>query len=312
VSTPVRQIDLVAGGVAASFGAGLFLGLAPAASLAGRSLPAAVALAAVIGGLAVLSIRERPLTTASAPVRRLGFALETLGRLVAGVAIAGTVASYLSPLAAVVVVVVVVAAAVVEVPPACHLVAAVVVLAVLGIVVAACFTIDPVAPAVAAPDGGSVVGVLAATGLLTVCFFGADAVTRPDATRAPDRARLGVVVALGVVAVVCLAVAFAALRQLGASRLAASPAPLRDVLAAADATAISRLLVVGVVVGCGFALLGVVRGLHAPGVPRLRLAVAAGLVAVLGALYVPPAAALAGAAVLLLCAAAFRAIAVRR
>ena len=310
MSTQVRQVDLVAGGVAASFGAGLFLGLAPAASLAGRWLPAAVALAAVVGGLAVLSIRERSLTTASAPVRRLGFALETLGRLVAGVAIAGTVASYLSPFAAAVLVVVVVAAAEVEVPPALHLVAAVVVLAVLGIVVAACFTIDPVAPAVAAPDGGSVVGVLAAAGLLTVCFAGTDAATRPDAAQVP--ARRGVVVALGVVAVVCLAVAFAALRQLGAPRLAASPAPLRDVLAAADATAISRLLVVGVVVGCGFALLGVVRGLRAPGVPRIRLAVAAGLVAVLGALYVPPTAALAGAAVLLLCAAAVRAVAVRR
>ncbi|MGH3878920.1 MAG: hypothetical protein ACRDSK_17965, partial [Actinophytocola sp.] len=88
--------------------------------------------------------------------------------------------------------------------------------------------------------------------------------------------------------------------------------PLRDVLAAADATAISRLLVVGVVVGCGFALLGVLRGLRAPGVPRLRLAVAAGLVTALGALYVPPTVALAGAAVLLLCTAALRAIAVRR
>ncbi|MGH3881277.1 MAG: hypothetical protein ACRDSK_29995, partial [Actinophytocola sp.] len=233
MSTPVRQVDLVAGGVAASFGAGLFLGLAPAASLAGRWLPAAVALAAVLGGFAVLSIRERPLTTASAPVRRFGLALETLGRLVAGVAIAGTVAAYLSPFAAVVLVVVVVAAAVVEVPPAVYRLAAVVVLVVLGIVVAACFTIDPVAPAVAAPDAGSLVGVLAAAGLLTVCFAGAEAVTRPDAARVPDRAaaRRGVVLALVVVAVGCLTVAFAALRQLGAPRLAASPAPLRDVLA---------------------------------------------------------------------------------
>lgn len=316
MSTPVRRADLVAAGVASSFGAGLFLGIAPAASLAGRWLLGALVLAAAAGALAVLSTSERPLTTLPVPLRRFGFALGTLGRLAAAVAIAGTVATYLTPLAALVLVVVVTAVAVVGVPPVVVRVAAVAVLVVLVLLAAACFAIAPVTPAVAAPDEASLPGVLAAAGLLTVCFFGADAgadmgADEPASGAGPGTRR-GAALVLGLVAVVCLAVAGAALRQLGAPRLAVSPAPLRAALAAADASAIERLLVVGVVVGCGFALLGVLRGVRAAGVPRVRLVVAAGVVTVLGALFVPATAALATAAVLLLADAALRAVAVRR
>ncbi len=301
MSEPVRGVDHVAGGVASSFGAGLFLGLAPAASLAGRLLLVALVLAAVAGSIAVLSISERPHESLPVAVRRFGFALGTLARLAAAVAVAGTAGTYLTPFAGAGLVVLATAAAVLGVPPVVVRVAAVVVLAVLALVVAACFAIAPVAPAVAAPDGGSVLGVLAAAGLLAVCFFGAD----------PSGSRPGVLVVLGIVAVACLAVTAAVVRQLGAPRLALSPAPLRAALAAADASALGPLLLAGVSVGCGFAVLGVLRGLRVAGVPPVRVAVAAGAATVAGGLLVPPVAALAAAAVLLLSDAAFRMIAVR-
>jgi APA family basic amino acid/polyamine antiporter len=304
VSTPVRSGDVVAGGVAASLGAGVFLGLAPAAALAGRWLPAAVLLAALAGGLAVVSTSERPAETLPMSLRRFGFALATLARLSAAVAIAATVEVYLSPFAALALVAVVTVLAAVGVPPAVVRVAAVAVLVVLAVVVAACFTIAPAAPAVTAADDGGALGVPAAAALLTVCFFGA------DAAAAPGRRR-GVVVAVVVVAVACLAVALAAVHQLGAARLGVSPAPLRAALGAADASAIERLLVVGVVVACGFALLAVLRGLRVASVPRVRLVVVGGAAAALGVLLIEPVPALVSAAVLLLGDAVFRAIAVR-
>jgi basic amino acid/polyamine antiporter, APA family len=300
----VRRIDRVAGGVAASFGAGLFLGLAPAASLAGRWLPVAVLLGVAVGGLAVLSTSDRPLSTLPISVRRLGFALGTLGRLAAAVALAGTVAVYLTPLAALGVVAAATALAVVGVSPVAVRLAAAFVPVVLLLVVIACFAIAPVAPAVAVPDGGSVPGVLLAAGLLTVCVFGAE-----DAGTGSRSARL---VVLAVVAVLTLAVAAAALHQVGAARLAISPAPLRAALAAADASPLTPLLLAAVVVGCGFALLGVLRGLPVPGVPRVRLVVAAGVATAAGVLLIPATAALAASAGLLLCDAALRAIALRR
>ncbi|HEY7596659.1 MAG TPA: hypothetical protein VH969_26170 [Actinophytocola sp.] len=304
MSTPVRGIDVVAGGVSASIGAGLFLGLAPAASLAGRWLPAAVLIAALAGGLAVLSTSERPSETLPVSLRRFGFTLGMLARLAAAVAIAGTVAVYLTPLVALVLVAVVTAMAASPVPPAVVRAAAIAVLIVLAVVVTACLAIAPVTPAVAPPDTGSVPGVLAAAGLLTVCFFGADAAARPGRRRP-------VAVVLVIVALTSLAVAGAALHQLGAPRLALAPAPLRAALAAADATAIERLLIAGVVVACGFALLGVLRGLRVAGVPRVRLVVVSGVATALGMLLIEPTAALAAAAVLLLGDATFRAVAGR-
>lgn len=305
MSTPARRGDVVAGGVAASLGAGVFLGLAPAASLAGRWLPVAVLLAALAGGLAVVSTSEHPPETLPVPLRRFGFALATLARLAAAVAIAATVEVYVSPLAALVLVAVVTAAAAVGVPPVVVRVAAVAVVAVLVIVVAACFTIAPAAPAVAVPDGGSALGVLAAAALLTMCFFGADAAAGPGRRR-------GVVLVVVLVAVGCLAVALAAVHQLGAARLGVSPAPLRAALGAADASAIERLLIAGVVVACGFALLAVLRGLRVAGVPQVRLVVVGGVAAAFGVLLIQPVAALVSAAGLLLVDAVFRAIAAGR
>jgi basic amino acid/polyamine antiporter, APA family len=376
----------MAGGVVSTFGAGLFAGLAPAASLAGSWLLVAFVLAAVLGLLTVLSTSERPLDTVRAPVRRLVFGVGVLGRLAAAVAVAGTFGQYVTGsrqvLGALGLVVVVTAVVVVgrRTPVLVVRAGAVVVLGCLALVVLACFAIEPVAPAVAVDGGGSVLGLVAAAGLLTVCFLGvgplprgarvvevqlpaddawvaepreggpdvggvrdelpaADAWIsgpregRPDLRgepvggarddsplefgvgRAALRAwRLGVLAVLAVVLVGCLAVGSAVLRQLGAPRLALSPAPLLDALAAADASALEPLVVVGVAVGTGFVLLGILRGLAAAGgsVPPVRVSIAAGTVVALGASLVEPADALAVAAVLLLGDVVLRLVAVRR
>lgn len=297
----MRRIDPLAGGVASGFGAGLFVGLAPAAELAGRWLAPAVVLGLVVGGLAALSTSERPLQAMPDRLRRLVFMVETLGRLAAAVALAGAVAVYLTPFAALAVVLVGTVLAVVGVPALVVRAAAVVVVGVLLLVVVACFAIAPVAPAVAVPDGGSGLGVLAAAGLMTVCAFTASVGT-------PVR-RVPVLV---IVSVLTFAAALAAVHQLGAARLAISPAPLRAALAAADASALDPLLLAAVAIGCGFALCGVLRGLAVPGIPRVRTIAVAGAVTALGSLSIPPTVALAVTAALLLGDAAVRAIAVRR
>ena len=176
----------------------------------------------------------------------------------------------------------------------------------LLLVVIACFAIAPVAPAVAAPDGASVAGVLGAAGLLAVCMFGATG----DAVGG-GAWRWGRFLIVGVVGILVPAVVVAAVRQLGAARLAISPAPLRAALDAADAGAMQPLLLIAVVVGSGFALLAVLRGLPAGEVPHVRVVAAAGVVTVIGVLVIPATAALAGAAVLLLGDSLFRVVATR-
>jgi len=470
-------VDFVAAGVVSTFGAGLFTGLAPAAALAGPWLLAALVAGGGLGYLTVLSGWERPLDTVPAAVRRVVSGVGVLGRLAAAVAIAGTFGRYVVPagerFGAVALVVVVTAVAVVvpRVPVLVVRAAAVVVLAALALVVLACFAIEPVSPAVVVEQGGSVLGVVASAGLLTVCFLGAAPPGRgarvvdvrlPDSpwvaggagggagprsevaggdggglgprsevedadggglgprpevageVAADDRTdfgvesssgwsagsgrdsgagaalgsgsgsgwspgsepcscsgwspgfepssgsgselgggeragrgrepesgdvsvpsggagsvegdgsltgarggprtwRLGVLAVVAVVLVVCLAVGAAVLRQLGAPRLALSPVPLLDALAAADAAALEPLVLAGVAVGTGFALLGVIRAVvgSVVGVPPVRVAVAVGGVVAVGAVVVEPTVALWVAAVLLLGDAALRLVAVR-
>ncbi|GAB3437289.1 hypothetical protein GCM10027436_16990 [Actinophytocola sediminis] len=352
-------------------GAGLFSGLAPAAGLAGPWLLAGVVSAAGLGLLVVLSTSDRPLETARIPVRRLVFGVGALGRLAAAVAVAGTFGQYVTvgagqdPTAArglgavgLVAVVTAVAVLVARLPVLVVRVAAVLVVGSLALVALACFAIEPVAPAVAVDGGGSVVGLVACAGLLTVCFLGVGPVPRgarvvdvhlpdddgasadlppgdgpvseravgavggaPDdsplefgAGRAAVRAwRLGVLAVFAVVLVGCLAVGAGVLRQLGAPRLALSPTPLLDALAAADASALEPIVVTGVAVGTGFVLLGILRwfGAWAGTVPSGRVSVAVGVVVAVGAALVAPSTALVVAAVLLLGDAALRLVAVR-
>ncbi len=288
VSDRLRTVDVVAAGTLSTVGAGLFVGLAPGASLAGAWLPVALVLAAVLAGLSTVEHKE------SVVARRIRAAAVAdgaglLGRVAAGAALGGAVGVYVSPLVAPLFVMGVTAFTVTgfRLPVVVTRVAAVVVLGVLAVVAVACFAIAPEASPSGTTDPA---GVIAAAGVLFVGFVG------------PEGSRRRALVVLGVVLVVSLAVAVAALRQLGAPRLALSPAPLRDVLAAADATPLTGLLTVGVVVACAFALagsLGRVKTLLATRHAMPGTAVA-GALAAAGAVLVDPVTALVAAAALLL------------
>jgi APA family basic amino acid/polyamine antiporter len=308
VTDPVSSVDRLARGVASTFGAGLFLGLAPASALAGRWSLAGVLLAAALAVLFVLSPSD---STAGPAAPALGI----LGRIAAAAAVAAAFGAYVvpeRPEAGGVVLVVVVAAVVLLAPPLPVLVgrvAAVVVVAVPLVLAVSCFTIAPVARAVPpppdAPGADNPAGLFAAAGLLYLCFAGARAGT-------PRRERVAVVL---VVLAVCFAVAAGVLRQLGGERLALSPAPLRDVLAAADASSLEGLLAVGVTVACAFALRGALcdvrelaAGVRADRSPAVAVGLAAG-VAALGVLLLNPVHALVGAALLLLGEAVIRLLA---
>jgi APA family basic amino acid/polyamine antiporter len=302
----VPVVDGLARGVAPAFGAGLFLGLAPASALAGWWLVAGMVLAAAGAVLFALSTPDKK---PGSVVLSLGI----LGRIAAAAAVAATFGRYVvpdQPEVGGVVLVVAVAAVVLlapPLPPAVDRVAAAVVVAVLVIVAVACFTIAPVAPPVTpGPDvagADAPLGLLPSAVVLFVCFVGG---------RTTRRVRPAVI---GVVLVVSVAVAIGALRQVGGERLAVSPAPLREVLAAADAASIDGLLAVGVTVACVFALRACLTDIRdiAPGgrSPVAAVGLAAG-VAALGALVLNPEHALVGAAVLLLGEAAIRVLPGRR
>ncbi|GAB1514311.1 hypothetical protein [Actinophytocola sp. KF-1] len=302
----VPVADGLARGVAPAFGAGLFLGLAPASALAGWWLVAGLVLAAAVAVLLALSTPDtKPGPAASS--------LGILGRIAATVAVGATFGVYVVPeqprVGAVVLVVAVTAVVLLAppLPPVVDRIAAVVVLTVLVVVAVSCFTIVPVAPPVApAPDvpgADEPLGLLPSAVLLYLCFVGGGT---------GRRARPAVV---GVVLVVSLAVAIGALRQLGGERLALSPAPLRDVLTAADAASIDGLLAVGVTVACAFALracLTDVRDIAPGGRSPVTVVLLAAAVAALGTVVFAPEHALVGAAVLLLGEAVIRVLAGRR
>jgi APA family basic amino acid/polyamine antiporter len=298
--------DGLARGVAPAFGAGLFLGLAPASALAGWWLVAGLVLAAAAAVLLALST---PDSTPGPVTSSLGI----LGRIAATVAVGATFGVYVvpeQPEVGAVVLVVAVAAVVLlapPLPPVVDRIAAVVVVTVLVVVAVSCFTIVPVAPPVApAPDVAGTdepLGLLPSAALLYLCFVGG---------RTSRRARPVVVV---VVLAVSVAVAIGALRQLGGERLALSPAPLRDVLTAADAASIDGLLAVGVTVACAFALracLTDIRDIAPGGRSPVTVVLLAAAVAALGALVFEPEHALVGAAVLLLGEAVIRVLGSRR
>lgn len=290
VSERLRTVDVVAAGMLSTVGAGLFLGLAPGASLAGAWLPAALVLAAVLAGLSTVERKESVVAwriRAAAVADGAGL----LGRVAAGAALGGAVGAYAAPIVAPLFVMGVTAFTVtgVRLPVVVTRIAAVVVLGVLAVVAVACFAIAPeVSVAEPATDPA---GVIAAAGLLFVGFVG------------PEVPRRRAFAVLGVVLAVSLAVAVGALRQLGAPRLALSPVPLRDALAAADATPLAGLLTAGVVVACAFALFGALRRIRTV-LARTRHAAAgtavAGALSAAGAVLVDPMTALVAAAVLLL------------
>jgi APA family basic amino acid/polyamine antiporter len=217
-------------------GAGLLAGLAPASSAAGIWLLAGIALAALLAVLCGQSTMEL-----RAP---LPYAFGLLGRISGASAIAETFGNYLLPEhplpAAVTVIVLATAVSFLGPPRPLFVTGAVVVMAVLVIFVVACFAISPTEQAVTLPATNDLAWLPLATLLMFFGFLGFERGSGP--------------LTIGVALAIYLAVAGAALYQLGGTRLALSTTPLRDALAAADASGIDPVLTVGAALACLLAL----------------------------------------------------------
>lgn len=268
-------------GLAAMLGAGVFGGLAPAAGLAGRWLLVGIVIAVLPAFCSAVSTSEqaRAFPGAGGGYRytrdqlgrwpgRLAGGAYLMGRLAAMAAIAGCFGDYVLPgepmPAAIGVLVFAVAAdaAGLALPPAVVRLLVGFVLVVLGVVVAACFAIAPPPPTglprpagLPGTDDPGELGRVA--GVMFFAFLGFERVTALPAERR-SRALLPVllVVALGGY----LAVGAGVLRQLGAARLALSPVPLRDAVAAADGAPLVPLVTAGALVALALALFMVVGG----------------------------------------------------
>jgi APA family basic amino acid/polyamine antiporter len=226
-------------------GAGLFAGLAPAASAAGVWLLASLTLAAL---LAIACGQSTMDLTAPLP-----HTFGVVGRIAGAAAIAETFGSYLLPEypvpAAIGLLAVATSASFLALPRTLFVAAAVVVLAVLAIFVVACFAIAPAEQVVTPPPSDDLAGLPLATLLMFFGFLGFER----------GSGRLTIVVAL----VIYLAVAGAALYQLGGTRLALSTTPLRDALAAADAAGLDPVLTAGAALACLLTVLGLLADVRA-------------------------------------------------
>lgn len=262
----------VPAGLAAMLGAGILAGLAPAASAAGAWLLAGLVISAALSvacGLSIVDSRQS-----------LPYAVGVIGRIVGAAAIAETFGHYLLPdqplVAAIGLIVVATAVSSLGLgqSPTLTVAGISVVFAVFAVFVAACFAIEPAGQAVAPPAGSpglaDLAGLPVATLLMFFAFLGFD--------RVPGRQRW---FTIGIALVIYLAVAGAALHQLGGTRLALSATPLRDALAAADASGIDTMLTVGAALATVLALLGVLSDLRA-GPRGVVLTPVAGLAAAIG------------------------------
>jgi len=257
--------DAVLLGMGAMLGAGVFTAFAPAAAAAGRWLLLALALAAVVAAANAFSSADLAAahpesggTYVYATARlghwpgRLAGTAFLAGKTASAAAAAGALGVYLAPSfarpLAVLVVLVVTAVNVVGLrwTLTATRVLVVAVLAVLGLVIAAGL-LGPAAGASAGPglvegvaaprrvEGEQVrpLGVLTAAGLLFFAFAGyARLATLGEEVRDPQRTlRLAIPLALALTLAVYLLTALAALRALGPAGLAASSAPLAQVVA---------------------------------------------------------------------------------
>ncbi len=246
---------------AAALGGGALLTSGPAAAAAGWWSLAALALAGLVALLTAVSFADLAAQSSPASVfahvrtrlgvlpGRLAGVLACAGWTVAGATVAGAMGAYLWPARPRLAAVALVAAVLVAVlarwrptPPARWLIFVVTMVTMLVFIVAG-LAIDPVAQAVPTDPGVSgaddPTGVLTAAGVLSFGFLNADRVRSP-------RTAAGTVVAVAAMSGLVL---WTALRQLGGPRLALSPTPLRDALAAADGAAIDPLLTLGLLVG---------------------------------------------------------------
>ncbi|SDH94125.1 basic amino acid/polyamine antiporter, APA family [Actinokineospora alba] len=270
-----RAVGTPLGTVAGMLGAGALVVVSPAVGAAGWWSVAGLALAVLVASLTAVSVAD--LTAASADqsgylhVRdrlgvwpsRLAGVLGLTGRVVAMAAVANMITAYVAPTGS---------AGTIGVFTVCVIyaghangfwrlapiwrAAAVVLIVTIGLLVAVGLSIHPAEhhaitqPGVAGSNEAT--GILTAAGVFFFAFIGLD---RQQAGRARTR-----VVSIMAAAVGLLLVLLVALRQLGGPRLALSPAPLRDTLAAADASSLGVLLAIGLLAGGILALYALVEG----------------------------------------------------
>lgn len=252
-------------GLSAMLGAGLLVAISPAAAEAGTWLLLGVViafLAALCGAFSTSDQSRRFVGIGGGylysrhqlgvlPGRMAG-STALVGRIVAGAAIAGTFGVYVVPqypvTAAIVVSLIAAAADALGVRPSRGVTTAVLVITVVGLAlfVAVAFAIAPpeVLPLPADVEGkDDPGGLLAAAGLMFFGFLGFEQVTSSSEQEYSVR-QLHVAIPVIMVGtlVTTVAVAGAALHQLGGPRLALSPAPLMDALAAADAQSLQPFM----------------------------------------------------------------------
>ena len=327
--TITPRAGAVALALGATLGAGVFTGFAPAAAMAGPWFLPGLVLAAATALCCAFSTADQHRAYPDAAggyayIRnqlgpwpaRIGASAHLIGRAGMAAALAGMFGAYVVPehrvLAAVglIAVTAVLGAAGVRWSTGLSVAAAAVVLGVLALVALVGFSVappeNPLGPGDVPAAGFD--GMMGASLLLFTAFVGFERVTAPRRGDQVFSARVlhfAVPAVVGVVLVVGIAVGAAVLRQLGAARLALSPAPLRDALIVADGRWLLPVLAVGAAVAAVSSLFFVLAsarrtlvGLTETGdLPRIRagwpLEVVSAALAVGAVVALPPSTALA-------------------
>ncbi|WP_309112948.1 amino acid permease [Saccharothrix sp.] len=249
----------------ATLGVGVFTGLAPAAALAGPWFLFALLLAALTALCCAFSTADQHRAYPDAPggyayIRnqlgpwpaRIGAAAHLIGRAGVAAALAGTFGAYVFPAdrtLAGLALLIGTAALGRHVRGRVGWAVAAVVVGVLALVALVGFSVAP--PDNAAAPAAGFDGIMGAASILLIAFTGFERVTAPhpnEPTFPAKTLHVAIPVLIGVALMITAVVGFALLRQLGAPRLALSPAPLRDALVAADGTAVIPLLTFGAAV----------------------------------------------------------------
>lgn len=279
-------------------GAGVLVGPAPAAAASGGWFLLGIPIAALMAACSAFATAEQSAvyrgpgaayaatraTLGAVPARILASA-DLAGHVAAMAAVAGAIARYAAPgflpasaasgVAAVTILVVVLAStAGLRIRGLAAWLWLGLTLAVLAIVVTACFAIPPASlPAMDMPRGNDATGIVGAAGVMVFALLGFERLTAPGEER--DRAggkvlRRGVVTSLVVAAGITLLVGAALLYQLGAARLALSPAPVLDALTAASAANLAPLVGTGAALAMLPVLLGIVESCRSTALTVVR------------------------------------------
>lgn len=279
--TPREIVASVALGLPAVLGAGVFAGFAPAAGLAGWWVLPALAISAFAALCSAFSTADQSRAYPDVgggygyvraqlgvwPARMTASA-HLLGRCAMAAAVALMFGAYVVPdqpligALALVVATALLGAVGFRFTAGVSVLVSLVVLGVLALVVAASFSIAPVP---SAGEAGTVNELVGVAGLMFMAFTGFEHITAPhrgERQHSPAALKIAIPVLIGLSFVVYLAVGAGVLRQLGSARLALSPAPLRDALAAADASALVPLVQIGAAVAGVAALHFVLASAH--------------------------------------------------